>query len=403
MEFGTNEKAARLVKAVREFMVEEVLPAEETYRTQIAESGDPYHQPAVMEELKAKARAAGLWNLFLPQVEWGGAGLSNFEFAPVFEEMGHSMIGPEVFNCHPPESGNMGLLADVGTPEQQQSWLVPLLDGAIGSCFAMTEPDVASSDATNIRTRIERDGDEYVVNGRKAPSSGAARALCRVAIVAGVTDPEAHPFERQSMILVPLDAPGVEVVGTWTVFGFQQPVSQAEIVFTDVRVPATNLIGNPGDGFRIGQSRLGPGRIHHCMRVLGMAERALQLLCRRVASRETFGTRLADHGLVQEWIARSRVEIEQARLLTLKTAWMMDEVGNREARRQIAAIKIVAPAVALAVIDRAVQAHGALGVSQHTPLAEFWAWARTLRILDGPDEVHLRSLARWELQLQLQP
>jgi len=403
VEFTTSEKAAQLVKSVREFMQEEVLPREAIYARQIEDSGDPHHQPAVMEELKAKARDAGLWNLFLPQAEWGGSGLSNFEFAPVFEEMGHSLIGPEVFNCHPPESGNMGLLADFGTPEQQQRWLVPLLAGEIGSCFAMTEPDVASSDATNITTRIERDGDEYVINGRKAPSSGAARDQCAVAILAGVTDPDAHPFERQSLILVPLDSPGVRIVDTWRVFGFQQPVSQAEIVLTDVRVPATALIGGPGDGFRISQARLGPGRIHHCMRVLGMAERALQLMCRRVASRETFGTRLADHGLVQEWIARSRVEIEQARLLTLKTAWMMDEVGNREARRHIAAIKIVAPTAALAVIDRAVQAHGALGVSQHTPLAEFWAWARTLRILDGPDEVHLRSLARWELAAQLAP
>jgi acyl-CoA dehydrogenase len=402
MDFTTTGKAAKLAAQVREFMQLEVLPNEERYRAQIAESGDPYHQPAIMEELQAKARAAGLWNLFLPQLEWGGSGLTNVEFAPIYEEMGRSLIGPEVFNCHPPETGNMGLLVDFGTPEQQQRWLVPLLEARIGSCFSMTEPEVASSDATNIVGRIERDGDEYVVNARKAPTSGPARQMCKLAIVAGVSDPHAHPFHRQSLILVPLDAPGVEIVGTWSVFGYQQQVSQAEVVFRDVRVPASNLIGNEGDGFRISQARLGPGRIHHCMRVIGMAERALELMCRRVASRETFGVRLADQGVIQEWVARSRVEIDQARLLTLKAAWMMDEVGNKVARREIAAIKIVAPRMALSVLDRAIQSFGAAGVSQHTPLAEFWSWARTLRILDGPDEVHLRSLARWELREQLE-
>ncbi len=401
MDFSTSDKVAKLTKEIRDFMNCEVLPAEERYSREIAESGNPYHQPAVMEELKAKARAAGLWNLFLPQVEWGGAGLSNFEFAPLFEEMGRSLLGPEAFNCDPPDSGNMGLLADWGSPSQQQQWLVPLLEGTMSSCFAMTEPDVASSDATNIRATIERDGDDYVINGRKAPCTGAARDACKLAIVVGVTNPEADPFRRQSLILVPMDAPGVEVAGTWKVFGFQQPISQAEIIFTDVRVPADSLIQNEGDGFAVSQARLGPGRIHHCMRVLGMAERALELMCKRVSSRETFGTRLADQGVVQDWIARSRVEIEQARLLVLKTAWMMDEVGNKAARQQIAAIKIVAPTVALNVLDRAIQAHGAAGVGQGTPLAEFWAWARTLRILDGPDEVHIRSLARWELKDQV--
>lgn len=401
MDFSTSDKVTKLTKEIRDFMTCEVLPSEERYGREIAESGNPYHQPAVMEELKAKARTAGLWNLFLPQIEWGGAGLSNFEFAPLFEEMGRSLLGPEVFNCDPPDSGNMGLLADCGSPRQQEQWLVPMLEGTMSSCFAMTEPDVASSDATNIRARIERDGDQYVVNGRKAPCTGAAREACKLVIVVGVTDPDGDPFRRQSLILVPLDAPGVEVVDTWKVFGFQQPISQAEITFTDVRVPADSLIQQEGDGFSMGQARLGPGRIHHCMRVLGMAERALELMCRRVASRETFGTRLADQGVVQDWIARSRVEIEQARLLVLKTAWMMDEVGNKAARQQIAAIKIVAPTVALNVIDRAIQAHGAAGVGQGTPLAEFWAWARTLRILDGPDEVHIRSLARWELKHQL--
>jgi acyl-CoA dehydrogenase len=265
----------------------------------------------------------------------------------------------------------------------------------------MTEPDVASSDATNITARILRDGDDYVLNGRKAPSTGAAKENCKLAIVVGVTDPAADVFRQQSLLLVPLDTPGVNVVRTWKVFGYDQQVSQAEIIFTDVRVPVTNLIQGEGDGFRVSQARLGPGRIHHCIRVLGMAERALELMCHRVASRETFGTRLADQGVIQDWIARSRVEIEQARLLTLKTAWLMDEMGNKAARQQIAAIKLVAPTVALNVIDRAIQAHGAAGVSQHTPLAEFWSWARTLRILDGPDEVHVRSLARWELTEQL--
>jgi acyl-CoA dehydrogenase len=401
MEFSTSEKVMELTKEVREFMQTQVLPNEERYYREIAESGNPHHQPQVMEELKAKTRAAGLWNLFLPQVEWGGSGLSNQEFAPLFEEMGRSLIGPEAFNCHPPESGNMGLLADWGSPEQQQQWLVPLLNATMSSCFSMTEPDVASSDATNITARIVRDGDDYVLNGRKAPSTGAAKENCKLAIVVGVTDPAADVFRQQSLLLVPLDTPGVNVVRTWKVFGYDQQVSQAEIIFTDVRVPVTNLIQGEGDGFRVSQARLGPGRIHHCIRVLGMAERALELMCHRVASRETFGTRLADQGVIQDWIARSRVEIEQARLLTLKTAWLMDEMGNKAARQQIAAIKLVAPTVALNVIDRAIQAHGAAGVSQHTPLAEFWSWARTLRILDGPDEVHVRSLARWELTEQL--
>lgn len=402
MEFRPSDKVAKLTKEIRDFMTCEVLPSEGPYSREIAESGNPYHQSAVMTELQAKARAAGLWNLFLPQVEWGGAGLSNVEFAPLFEQMGRSLIGPEVFNCDPPDSGNMGMLADFGTPRQQEQWLVPMLEGTMSSCFAMTEPDIASSDATNIRARIERDGGHYVVNGRKAPCTGAAREACKLVIVVGVTDPEADPFHRQSLILVPMDTPGVEVVDTWKVFGFQQPISQAEVTFTDVRVPvADSLIQQEGDGFAVSQARLGPGRIHHCMRVIGMAERALELMCHRVVSRETFGTRLADQGVLQDWIARSRVEIEQARLLVLKAAWMMDEVGNKAARQEIAAIKIVAPSVALNVIDRAIQAHGAAGVGQGTPLAEFWAWARTLRILDGPDEVHIRSLARWELKDQL--
>lgn len=401
MDFRTSQRAAELSRELREFMDTEVLPSEARYRIEIAESGNPYHRPAVMNELRAKARSAGLWNLFLQQTEWGGHGLANVEFAPLCEQMGRSLLGPEVFNCHPPDAGNMSMLAEYGTPEQQERWLVPLLQGEICSCFSMTEPDVASSDAHNIRALIARDGDEYVINAQKWFSTGAARDECEICVFVGVTDPDARPFPKQSLVLIPLDAPGVEVVRTLSIFGYQQPISHGEIHFTDVRVPIANRVQTEGDGFRMGQARLSPGRIHHSMRAIGMAERALETLCHRVASRETFGTRIADHGIVREWIARSRIEIEQARLLTLKAAWTMDEIGGLAARQEIAAIKVVAPAVALAVIDRAIQAHGAAGVSQDTALAELWAQARTLRILDGPDEVHIRSLARWELNFQL--
>jgi acyl-CoA dehydrogenase len=401
MDFSYSKHTSTLIDEVRAFMDTEVLPSETGYLRQIAESGNPFRRPALMDQLRAKARAAGLWNLFLQQAEWGGHGLSNVEFAPLGEQMGRSLIGPEVFNCHPPDSGNMSLLAEYGSPEQQQRWLVPLLAGDICSCFSITEPHVASSDAHNIGAPIERDGDGYVINAQKWFSTGAAREECHVCVFVGVTDPHAKPFPRQSLILIPLDTPGVTIVRTLSIFGYLQPISHGEIHFDDVRVPLTSCIDMQGLGFGMGQARLSPGRLHHCSRAIGMAERALTTMCRRVAQRETFGTRVADRGVIREWIARSRIEIEQARLLTLKAAWTMDQDGGRAARREIAAIKVVAPTVALNVLDRAIQAHGAAGVSQDTALAEMWAHARTLRILDGPDEVHIRSLGRWELSAQL--
>ncbi|MFN3232237.1 MAG: acyl-CoA dehydrogenase family protein [Alphaproteobacteria bacterium] len=400
MNLTISDKALGILESLKEFMNNQVIPSEDRYRREILDSGDPYHKPLVMEELQAKARSIGLWNLFLPQMEWGGAGLSNLEFAPICEEMGRSLIGAEVFNCHPPDSGNMGLLVDCGSRDQQEEWLIPLLNGDISSCFAMTEPGVASSDANNIGALITRDGNSYVINGHKGPSTGAGRDVCKFAILAGVSNPDASPYDRQSLVIVPLDAEGVEIVDTWDIYGYQYPLSQAEIRFHDVRVPAANLIQREGDGFRIGQARLGPARIHHCMRAIGLAERALELMCARIVTRMTFGKPIADQGVIPDWIARSRIEIEQARLLTLKTAWMMDELGNKAARKEIAAIKIAVPNIIQGIIDRAVQAHGAIGVTQNTPLAEFWTHARILRILDGPDEVHVRSLARWELKSQ---
>jgi acyl-CoA dehydrogenase len=401
MDFRPTERSAKLTSQVRDFMSREVIPSEERYRQEIVDSGNPFCRPPAMEELRGKARRAGLWNLALRHTEWGGLGLSNVEFAPVCEEMGRSMMGPEVFNCHPPDAGNMSTLADLGTPAQQERWLIPLIDGEICTCFSMTEPGVASSDAHNIDARIERDGDEFVINARKWFSTGAAREACKVCIFVGVIDPDAKPFPRQAMVLIPLDTPGVEVVRTLSIFGYQQPISHGELEFTEVRVPVENLL--EGDGFGASQARLSPGRIHHSMRAIGMAERALEIMCERVADRETFGMRLADQGVVRDWIARSRIEIEQARLLTLKAAWVMDEIGGVAARREIAAVKVVAPQVALDILDRAIQAHGAAGLSQDTVLAELWAQARTLRILDGPDEVHIRSLGRWELRSQLEP
>jgi acyl-CoA dehydrogenase len=401
MDFGFTDRMTTLRDQVRDFMRDEVMPAEPAYERQVAESGDRYHHPQVMEELKAKARAAGLWNLFLPDPDWG-AGLSNLEYAPLAEEMGRSLIGPEVFNCSAPDTGNMEVLAQYGTREQQEQWLVPLLAGEIRSCFSMTEPDVASSDATNIRARIERDGDDYVINGRKWWSSGAARERCKVSIFMGKTDPDGPPHRQQSMILVPLDTPGVRHVRNLSVFGYDGGEGHAEMVFEDVRVPASNLLQNEGDGFAIAQGRLGPGRIHHCMRLIGQAERALELMCARAGERETFGKQLARQGVVQNWIAESRCEIDQARLLVLKAAWLMDTVGNKAARHEIGMIKIVAPRMAQAVIDRAIQLFGGAGVSQDTPLAHFFAHARTLRLADGPDEVHLMSVARRELKRQLE-
>ena len=396
MEFAFTDKVTDLQRQVREFMDGEVLPAEAVYREQIDASGNPHHHPQIMEDLKAKARSAGLWNLFLPDPEWG-AGLTNLEYAPLAELMGHSVIGSEAFNCSAPDTGNMEVLSQYGTRAQQEQWLVPLLEGQIRSCFSMTEPEVASSDATNIQSRIERDGDEYVINGRKWWSSGAARERCKVSIFMGKTDPDAPTYQQQSMILVPLDTPGVNTVRTLSVFGYDEGEGHTEMTFDDVRVPASNLLQSEGDGFRIAQGRLGPGRIHHCMRLIGMAERAVELMCRRAVSRTAFGKALARQGVIQNWIAESRCEIEQARLLVLKAAWMMDTVGNKAAKGEIAMIKIVAPRMAQRVIDRAIQTFGGAGVSQDTPLAQHFAHARTLRLADGPDEVHLMSLARREL------
>ena len=400
VEFAFTDKMKDLQGQVGEFMRTEVLPAEPVYREQVRASGDPFHHPQIMEDLKARARDAGLWNLFLPDSEWG-AGLTNLEYAPLAELMGHSVIGSEVFNCNAPDTGNMEVLAQYGTREQQEQWLVPLLAGEIRSCFSMTEPEVASSDARNIQSRIDRDGDEYVINGRKWWTSGAARERCKVSIFMGKTDPDAPPYQQQSMILVPLETPGVETLRTLSVFGYDEGEGHTEMTFTDVRVPAANLLQSEGDGFRIAQGRLGPGRIHHCMRLIGMAENAVDLMARRVIEREAFGKRLAQQGVIQNWIAESRCEIEQARLLVLKAAWMMDTVGNKAAKAEIAMIKIVAPRMAQRVIDRAMQAFGGAGVSQDTPLAQHFAHARTLRLADGPDEVHLMSLAKRELATYL--
>jgi acyl-CoA dehydrogenase len=401
VDFRLSDRSAKLTGEVREFMDTEVLPNEARLVEEIADSGNPFSRPPGMDELRSKARRAWLWNLFLPHTEWGGFGMSNQEYAPACEEMGRSIMGPEAFNCQAPDTGNAMVLADCGTQEQQERWLIPLLDGEITSCFAMTEPAVASSDARNISARIERDGDEYVLNGRKWFSTGAVRDLCKICIFVGISDPEAKPFPEQSMVLVPLDTPGVEVVRAMSIFGYPQAIGHGEIHFTDVRVPTSSLLQYEGDGFGVAQSRLGPGRIHHAMRAVGMAERALQMMCERAASRETFGQRIADHGTVQEWIARSRVEIEQARLVGMKAAWALDELDNSQARHGIAVAKVATPRVALNVIDRAIQTYGAEGLSQDTVLAEFYAQARALRLVDGPDEVHIRSLGRWELKSQL--
>ena len=396
MDFQHSERCLEMKGRLEAFMAEHVYPAEEIYEREVEESGNPHHHPEVMEQLKAKAREAGLWNLFLPD-ERDGGGLSNADYAPLAEIMGRSHIASEAFNCSAPDTGNMEVLHRFATEEQREKWLVPLLEGEIRSAFAMTEPAVASSDATNIEMSIVRDGDEYVLNGRKWWTSNAMHPNCRVMIAMGKTDPNAETYRQQSMVLVPMDTPGVTVLRNLKVFGYDDQEGHAEVDFKDVRVPASNLIAGEGDGFMIAQARLGPGRIHHCMRAIGAAERALEQMCRRAVERSTFGKPIATRGNIQDWIAESRIEIEMARLLTLKAAWMMDTVGNRHARLEIAAIKVAAPNAALRVLDRAIQVHGGGGVSQDFGVATAYAHLRTLRLADGPDEVHKMSIARREL------
>ncbi|WP_407408070.1 acyl-CoA dehydrogenase family protein [Peribacillus sp.] len=380
-------------------MEQHVYPNEAVYQKQLEKQNSRWSAiPPILSELTGKAKEAGLWNLFLPDSEHG-AGLTNLEYAPLCEIMGRSMIGPEIFNCNAPDTGNMEVLVRYGTDEHKERWLKPLLAGEIRSCFSMTEPEVASSDATNIECRIVREGDEYVINGRKWWSSGAGDPRCKIAIVMGKTNAEAPKHEQQSMILVPLDTPGVKIERMLSVFGYDHaPHGHAEITFTNVRVPSENILWGEGKGFAIAQGRLGPGRIHHCMRLIGAAERALEELCKRIQERVAFGKPLSKQGVIMEWVADSRIEIEQARLLTLKAAYMMDTVGNKEAKAEIAMIKVVAPNMVLKVIDRAIQGFGAAGVSGDFPLAAHWANARTLRLADGPDEVHRQQVAKIELR-----
>lgn len=396
MDFEFSARTKNLQQCLQSFMDEYVYPNEPRFEEEIQRNR--WSPSKVIEDLKPKARAAGLWNLFLPD-DAGGAGLTNLEYAPLCEIMGRSPMAPEIFNCSAPDTGNMEVLVRYGTPEQKDRWLKPLLEGEIRSCFAMTEPAVASSDATNIRASIVREGSEYVLNGRKWWTSGAGDPRCKLAIFLGKTDPAAPPHRQQSMVLVPMDAPGVKVERMLSVYGYDHaPHGHGEVTFTNVRIPNSNLLLGEGRGFEIAQGRLGPGRIHHCMRCIGVAERALESMCERVQSRVAFGKKLAEQGTIRSDIARSRMEIEEARLLTLKAAYMMDTVGNRAARTEIAMIKVVAPQAALHVLDRAIQAYGGAGVSQDTFLPAAWANVRSLRLADGPDEVHIESIARWELR-----
>jgi acyl-CoA dehydrogenase len=398
MDFAPSPTAADLRDRLLAFMDERVLPAEPVYEEQIAASGDPHHHAQVLEELKAEARARGLWNLFLPHKTKWTDGLSNVDYAQLAEVMGRSPIASEACNCSAPDTGNMEVLAMFGTPEQQEQWLQPLLEGEIRSCFAMTEPAVASSDATNIETRIERVGDEYVINGRKWFISGAAHPHCRISIVMGKTDPSGPPHRQQSQVLVPMDTPGITVVRNMTVFGYTDTEGHCEVIYEDARVPVENVIGEEGGGFAIAQARLGPGRIHHCMRTIGAAERALDLMSRRLQSRVAFGKTISEQGVWEERIADARIAIDQARLYTLYTAWLMDTQGNKAARTEIAGIKVAVPLMAQRIIDDAIQAFGAAGVSQDTPLARMHAGIRCLRLADGPDEVHRRTVAQRELR-----
>jgi acyl-CoA dehydrogenase len=401
MDFALSVRGREYLERVQAFMDECVYPVEPVYDEQMHAAGDPNFHPPVLEELKEEARSRGLWNLFHPHASDDpyAPGLTNAEYAPLAEVMGRSPhLAPEAMNCSAPDTGNMEVLTLFGSEEQKERWLRPLLEGEIRSAFAMTEPEVASSDATNIETHIARDGDDYVINGRKWWTSNALHRNCKVLIVMGKTDPDGPKHRQQSMVVVPIDTPGVTVVRGLPVFGYWDREGHAEVLFEDVRVPASALIAGEGDGFMISQARLGPGRIHHCMRSIGMAERSLDLLCQRALERESFGKPLAENANIQDWIAEARIELEMVRLLTLKTAWLMDTVGNRGARVEIAAIKVAAPAVALKVIDRAIQVYGGAGVSDDFPLALFYAHQRTLRIADGPDEVHKRTIAQRELR-----
>jgi acyl-CoA dehydrogenase len=396
MDFELSDRCREHHERLLTFMDEHVYPAEHVYEEQMRAADSPHFHPPVLEELKGRARALGLWNLFDPH---HGPGLTNVEYAPLAEIMGRSIeLAPEATNCNAPDTGNMEILAGFGTDEHKERWLRPLLDGEIRSGFAMTEPAVASSDATNIRTQIVRAGDEFVINGRKWWTTNALHPNCRVLIVMGQTNPDGPPHRQQSMLVVPIDTPGVTVLRDLSVFGYRDRRGHGEVLFEDVRVPATALLAGEGDGFMIGQARLGPGRIHHAMRAIGIAERALELLCDRAQSRVALGSPIASYANIQDWIAESRIELEMVRLLVMKTAWLMDTVGNRNARVEIAAIKVAAPQVALKVVDRAIQVHGGAGVSADVPLAEMYAHLRTLRLADGPDEVHKRTIARHELR-----
>tara|TARA_B100000497_G_scaffold8714_2_gene9309 strand:+ start:3139 stop:4344 length:1206 start_codon:yes stop_codon:yes gene_type:complete len=397
VDFNYSEKSLDLQKKLNKFFEEHIYPIEQAYDQEIEDSGNSLHIPDILDELKNKAKEEGLWNLFLPDSEYG-AGLTNVEYAPLAEITGKVWWAPEVFNCSAPDTGNMEVLYDFGTDEQKEEWLTPLLDGSIRSCFAMTEPDVASSDATNISSSIVSDGDNYIINGRKWWTSNAINPRAKICIFMGVTNPENAPHQRQSQILVPMDSEGISIIRPMQVYGYDDGYTgHPELLFENVVVPKKNIIGGEGLGFKIAQARLGPGRIHHCMRAIGMAERALELMIKRSLSREAFGKQLSEQGVIQEWIAKSRIKIEEARLLTLKTAWLIDTYSKEEAKIEISSIKVTVVEAASYVIDKAIQAHGAMGLSQDTPLARMAAGARVLRIADGPDEVHLRSIARREM------